>query len=331
MSNNKTLFVIRGKLGDTIAAWPSISAYIHRHPRDNIYLAVRKSYYPLLAREKGIKFVPFANSLELFLKIILLRIKGRFDKLAVVWGFGKQIPRIAYLSGAKFRAYLDSRFGDSFNAIASQHPNDFISDAAWRVTRLLDDGVARPRFLSIKNLARDATPESGRDLVCIAPVADEARRTMDRPTTIKLISAAKKRFPNHTICLIGNLRDQAFIQLQSLKTTESVIVKLFPTLNDLIQILGRCHHLCTVDTGVYHLAASMGIPSTIFFGPTQPEKVVLPDQDAIERVRLPHLQNAHCEVKSCLTPYCLYSAISLWSSQTSNIPNKKELPIGCIL
>jgi hypothetical protein len=54
----------------------------------------------------------------------------------------------------------------------------------------------------------------------------------------------------------------------------------------------------------------MGIPATVLFGPTQPQKIVLPQQPDTTWVRLTVLGGEHCEVKDCARPLCLYQCVA---------------------
>ena len=86
-----------------------------------------------------------------------------------------------------------------------------------------------------------------------------------------------------------------------------------------------------VDTGLYHLAVSFVIPSTIFFGPTQPRSVVMSKQANVSAFRLKGLKNLHCDEKSCRKPTCLNHNISLFSTTKKLKINFNELPEACLL
>ena len=70
--------------------------------------------------------------------------------------------------------------------------------------------------------------------------------------------------------------------------------------------LGQLEHLHSTDTGLYHLAAAMGIPLTTYFGPTQPERQWLsgvappPAADPHRRAGRRPLRG-----RGCLRPVCL--------------------------
>jgi ADP-heptose:LPS heptosyltransferase len=84
------------------------------------------------------------------------------------------------------------------------------------------------------------------------------------------------------------------------------------------------------DTGLYHLAAAIGLPATVFFGPTQPHKIVMPGQRNARVFRLAALGDTHCEVKSCVRPLCLHANVALWS-HASPMTRLDETPPDCPL
>src|SRR6185436_5844680 len=104
----------------------------------------------------------------------------------------------------------------------------------------------------------------------------------------------------------------------------------FPTLHDLVEQLSVLEHLHTTDTGVYHLAAAMGIPLTTYYGPTQPWKNGFPRQPDLMRIRLAALGGEHCEEKSCRRPICLEKAIALHVGEAIE-SGIEGTPPGCLL
>jgi hypothetical protein len=85
----------------------------------------------------------------------------------------------------------------------------------------------------------------------------------------------------------------------------------FSNLPTLIEALCRLAHLYSTDTGLYHLAAAIGVPTTTYYGPTQPWKNGFPGQPGLARVRLAALGGDHCEEKQCRQPVCLAQAVAL--------------------
>ena len=104
----------------------------------------------------------------------------------------------------------------------------------------------------------------------------------------------------------------------------------FHDLNDLAAQYSELRAWYGTDTGLYHMAAAIGVPATVFFGPTQPHKVVMPAQAGVTWVRLAELGETHCEQKECLRPCCLHQAVA----DFAGVPGAtalEETPAGCPL
>ena len=98
----------------------------------------------------------------------------------------------------------------------------------------------------------------------------------------------------------------------------------------LVDELAQLAHLYTTDTGVYHLAVAMGVPTTVFYGPTQPWKNGFPAQARLARIRLAALGGEHCEIKDCRQPVCLERAVALACGDAAREPVDRT-PEGCLL
>lgn len=326
---SRTLLLVRGKLGDTIAAWPTIRAYADRHPEEEVWFAVRQAYAPLFENEPDIRVLPFSSSAALYFGILRLRLFGGIARMASLWGFGKAIEKAGRLSGAKQRCYIDGRFGDAYTHSAGTTPNDTIGDPAWLVACQLDPTLPRPQQLELPVLARRRMLAQA-DAIALTPVADEARKVIDADGLRSMARVAKQRFPGAPIWLLGNPNDAALAPLLAEGLPEGVVLKPFRNMEELIDALAHTRALFTVDTGVYHLAAAMGVPTTAFFGPTLLLRAFLPEQPDVQGERLPQLGNLHCEIKTCTRPLCLYDAVAHWAGEPPP-PRPEILPEGCLL
>jgi Glycosyltransferase family 9 (heptosyltransferase) len=156
------------------------------------------------------------------------------------------------------------------------------------------------------------------NIVAVAPVSDEPRRSMDPGTLRALIAALARWHPGCEIRVLVNPADRdAQPLLEAGKNAglpAGTQFELFPTLQALVEALCRLEHLYSTDTGLYHLAAAIGVPTTAYFGPTQPWKNGFPAQPALTRVRLAALGGDHCEEKQCRQPVCLANAVALHAS-----------------
>lgn len=302
----RLMFVIRGKLGDTLVAFAPLLAYGARHPEDGLTLLVRKNYLPLLERENGIRLIGFGSRIEMILKLARLRLRGEsFDVLAVLWGFGKPLAWIARLVRAKRKIALEASLSAWFPECPERSADTAQVDPSWRVIRMLDPGIERPARLYLPGLA-SLRRKDGKE-IGVVPFADEARRNMDTPTLLALVRALASRHPGAPIQVFLDPGEQARI---TEPLPEGAQFAPFATLAQLVERYTRLSAWYGTDTGLYHLAAAMGIPATVFFGPTQPLKIVMKDQPRAAWVRLAALGNDHCEEKACARPVCLHQAIA---------------------
>ena len=101
----RILFVLRGKLGDTVTSFAAVRAFADAFPDDDVTLLVRANYAPLFRDEQGIRVVGFSSRLVMFARLAMLRwLEPPFDALLVLLGAG---PPIMYLQrwkpGARMR------------------------------------------------------------------------------------------------------------------------------------------------------------------------------------------------------------------------------------
>lgn len=301
---NTQLFLIRGKLGDSLIFLSALQAYLRRHPEVTSYLAMRRNYARLFAQDCSAKLIPFDSRIELIARLLWLRLRGlRFDICAVLWGFGTIVTRFARLSGAKRRIYLDDRYPEAFSEWPSAQHHQQCVDVAWNVLKLIDPSLPRPDQLALMGLRAKADVNT--ENVVVVPVADEPRRCLGPEACHELLTYVRKRHPKALIKIVINPADTAAAPIQSMALPENTILSPFETLEQLVDIFSSAGAWYGVDTGLYHIAAAMDLPTQALFGPTQPQKMVLSGQRNVKWVRLEALGASHCEVKSCEQPECL--------------------------
>jgi ADP-heptose:LPS heptosyltransferase len=319
------LFVIRGKLGDTLIAYALLSDYAARHRHDEMTLLVRKNYLPLLAHERGIRLVTFGSRAEMIAKLLALRtMRPIFDALAVLWGFGRPMVWIARLVRARRKIYLNSTLAEHFPEFPTPAEDEYQIDPAWRVLRCLDPELPRMQALHMPGLA--ALRQAPGRAVGLVPFASEPRRDFDPASVAVLAREIALRHPGDPVWIIVNPADAR--RLGAPPPGAELVT--FSTLGELIGRYAQLKAWYGTDTGPYHLAVAMGIPATTFFGPTQPLKNSFPRQPALARVRLAVLGNNHCEEKRCERPLCLHQAVANFSRATC-ATLMDETPSGCPL
>lgn len=326
--SRRVLFALSGKLGDTVACYATVRAYADAFPGDEVTLLVRARYAPLFAREAGLRVIGFSGRAGMLAKLLARRwLEPPFDALLVLLGSGAQTRSLGSAVRAARKIFLDARFPDVFPEWPEIPPGHLHSEPAWRVARLFEPRLEQPLRSSIPSLAARRRP--GR-VVAIAPVSNETRRSMTPGTLSELIGAVSRSHPGRNIRVLVNPADRDARTLLAAALPGGARWERFASLPALVESLCELEHLYATDTGLYHLAAAIGVPTTTFYGPTQPWKNGFPEQPGLTRVRLAALAGDHCEEKQCREPVCLAKAVALHAGAPA--PERVDgTPPGCLL
>lgn len=312
----RILFAIRSKLGDTLISYQCVRTWADAHPADRVTLLTRADYAALLADEPGIRVIGFDSRIAMRLKLWWLRLtEPAFDVLAVLWGSGPPIGVIGRLVAARRKVAWSRRFAPTVFEEAALPADHLLIDPAACTIRSFAPDFAAPRALAIPSLARRREAGADRGAIGVVPIADEARRNLDRDALAQLVAAIRARHPQAPIRLFvnpGNAGAQAFTPDTLPPGCE---LRPFRDLRALVAEYMQLAAWYGTDTGLYHLAAAIGIPATVFFGPTQPHKIVMPAQPRVRVLRLAALGDRHCEEKACTRPACLHGAIAAFAGQ----------------
>jgi ADP-heptose:LPS heptosyltransferase len=286
-----------------------VRAYADAFPDDDVTLLVRASYAPLFRREQGIRVAGFSSRAAMFAKLAMMRwFEPPFDALLVLLGAGPPILRLGRMVRARRRIFVDGRFGEVYTEWPELPQHHMQFEPAWRVARMYEPALAPPQHSRIPTLAAQRRPAR---VIGIAPISDEPRRTMPPPIVHALIAELALRHAGYAIHVLVNTDDDEAKPLLAAGLPAQAVLRTFPTLEALVAELGVLEHLHSTDTGIFHLAAAMGVPLTTYYGPTQPWKNGFPAQPDLTRVRLAALGGEHCEEKGCPRPVCLEKAVAL--------------------
>jgi len=324
----RVLFVIRGKLGDTLVAFATVRCYADAFPEDEVILLTRSGYAALLAEEKHIRILGFSSRIGMLFLLLRLRLEPVFDALLVLWGFGTPIIWIGRLVRARRKIYLDRRYSEIYREYADLSPQRLQSEPMWRVAQLFEPALLRPDYLRVPSLAARRTPNP--ETIGIAPLADEPRRSMSANTLGVLLRMISKLHPGAPVRIFVNPADHGARELIAVHLPPGADFWFFPQLVDLVRGFADLAHIYCTDTGLYHLAAAMGVPATAYYGPTQPWRNMMPAQPDARGVRLRVLGTEHCEEKACKTPLCLEAAVRSVAAE-QGLESIDRTPAGCPL
>ena len=328
--SRRILFAIRSKLGDTLISYCCVRAFADAHPDDQVTLLTRSAYAQLLADEAGIRIVQFNSRIGMFIKLMWLRLAApAFDVLAVLWGSGAPVRRIGQWAKARRKIAWSKKFAPTIFEEGTLPADHWLIDPAASVIRVFEPGFTPPSALRIPSLiARRAA--STPCAIGIAPVADELRRNLDAPALLQLISAVRLRHPALPLRVFVNPGNDGAETVVAQRFPDNVELRRFSSLSDLAAQYMELAHWYGTDTGLYHLAVACGIPATVFFGPTQPHKIVMPAQPDIKVYRLAVLRDTHCDEKSCMRPLCLHANVAAFAGAIS-ATRLDETPATCPL
>lgn len=327
---SKHFILIRDKLGDTVIAFQALAAFRAAHPNDSFTVMVHAHYLPIFCREPGCRLVPYHSFLQAIAWALWQRITmQRFDSVVVLRGFGHKVAKLARMLLARQRIHALNRFPEVFQD--SPPPPEFRDESvqthiapALRALRVLDSRLVAPDRLDLPGLQFYRQIAKA---VVLCPVSDEIRRSLAPDDVARLLPEVRQRHPGLAVwILVRNSGEGGFVA----GNFSGAEVLPFGSIERLLELLGQAAAYYGSDTGLYHVAAAMGLPSVIFFGPSQPYKVILPGQST-KAVRLAALGQLHCDLKTCKTPVCIQQATASWSSQPHPIipfPAGCPLPVG---
>ena len=324
----RILFVIRGKLGDSVVSFATVRAWADAYPEDDVTLLVRANYAPLFAREAGVRVIGFSSRLAMFAKLAWMRVaEPPYDALMVLLGYGAPVERLGRMVRATRKVYVDGRLAKVFPEWPQLPRDHYQPEPAWRVAAVVAPDLPMPRQSRLASLAALRRPAVA---VGIAPLSDETRRSMKPGVVRQLVRTLGTRHPGCGVHVLVNRSDRDAQPLLATGLPPGGEFREFPALAALVAELATLEHLYTTDTGIYHLAVAMGVPSTVFYGPTQPWKNGMPDQPALVRVRLAALGGEHCDEKRCTVATCLNHAVMLHMDAAGPV-ELDATPVTCLL
>jgi ADP-heptose:LPS heptosyltransferase len=168
------------------------------------------------------------------------------------------------------------------------------------------------------------------DVVGVVPLADEPRRNFDAHTLLILLAQLRQRHPQARLRVFVNPDSEDSRALMRTALPDGCEWYGFTDLRDLVDQYMRLRAWYGTDTGLFHMAAAIGVPATVFFGPTQPYKVVMPGETDVAAIRMQVLGQTHCEQKACTRPRCLHQAVAEYCAAAGPTP-LEQTPADCPL
>lgn len=326
--SKRYFFLIRDKLGDSVIAFQALAAFRAAHPADDLTVMVHAHYLPLFTNEPGYRWVAYRSSFQANFWALRQRLMRRhFDAMVVLRGFGDKVRRLAAILPTTRRIHAMNRYPETFTASPPLPTAEVLNEdvhiaPAMRALRMLDPALQPPVQLHLPALKA----LSGRaEFVAICPVSDEIRRSLFPEDVRRILPELARRHPGVPVRVLVRHTGEGGFEGDCLPGVE---VHAFESIPGLLAALRQSVAYYGCDTGLYHVAAAMDVPAVVFFGPSQPHKVILPAQRT-EAVRLAALGRTHCDFKGCQTPICIQRAVARWGGQpqpAADYPSACPLP-----
>jgi len=307
----RVLLVIRDKLGDSLLAFAVVQSYLALRPDDDVTVLMRRDYADLVRGERGFTLVRYRNAAQAMLWALLQRwFAPPFDALIVLRGFGPRMRRLGRLIRAQRKINLDGRLAPEFAEwpapLDSATQEQFtLPLASYRAAALYEPALRMPEALHLPSLGRRRA-QAQAEFIGVCPLSGEDRKDLSPQALERLLEHLGRAEPGVPVKVLVRARAAERFALAGRPGCELVS---YGTLPALLTYFARMKAYYGVDTGLYHLAAAMGMPCTLVFGPTQPRRIILPRQRA-RAIRLAVLGDRHCEVKTCTRPLCIDQALA---------------------
>lgn len=316
----RILLVKLSSFGDVLHALPTLEALRAANPLAHITWLVEAAYAPLLSGHPALDEVWIAPRLrpaEFFsgsnpaaLRRLLRQLRAQpFDLVLDLQGLLKSAVWVARAQSPRKVGYAKTRELSYLPLTERVPPFDPEAHAVRRYLNLahyLGAPPAPPRFRLGLDAAADISAlipaESARPLAVLHPGARWASKLWPPASWANLAEWFHAR--GFHLAVTGSPADRELAAGITAQCRAPLINLAGATsLSQLAAILRKTRLAVTTDTGVMHLAASLGTPATALFGPTAPWRTG-PFGEGHQVVRL-NLPCSPCFKRHCPEPRCL--------------------------
>jgi ADP-heptose:LPS heptosyltransferase len=258
-------------LGDVVLAEPVARAFRAAHPEASVDLLTDRRYVDLMQRASfdrvigldrhgehaglsGLRAAAASLRDPSYDRVIDLQGKVRTRVLARAIG-ASEVSTMAKRSAA---AAVASLFGHD-PPIVDRHSVDLYLDAA-----------SLPLADKAPRLERRRSPEPG--WIGLSVGATHATKRWPSERFAELADRLSDRLPGSSFVLIGGPADRAAIDDVAASVRRASVRERTTDLGiaELVDRIERLSILVSVDTGPAHVAAALGVPVVVLFGPTSP-------------------------------------------------------------
>lgn len=267
MPDERLLIIHQGALGDFVVTFPVLKALATLYPRID---GICRSSFGRLAIDLGVLESTFALESARFASLYTDRIEPAVGTLVSAYGshllfsfsevLEKSMRKIA--GGRVFRIHPWPRGADR------RHITAFLSRQLLACGLL--EGDARRRFARALSQLKAAASGKGRcgKRIIVAPGAGSIEKRWPLAGFVQVAAELEKRGLNPLI-LLGPAEGDLQAELKKCPVWHGPIVKP-AAFRELVSALESAAGYIGNDSGVGHLAAFLGLPTLVIFGPSDP-------------------------------------------------------------
>ncbi len=303
MQFNRILVIKLSALGDLILSLPSLKAIKEKFPESKLCLLTQKQYSSLLYD------CPFIDE--------VITVGDEYKKMSNIFAIAKRLRRksfdyivdlqnnkashlISYLSFPRYSFGYSLRMGWLLSKKVRINKSDDPLQSQERILEFLGVRLKEKKLTFWDSKPAGASTLVGTNFIGINVSASARWESKNLPvkTISTLMGMIEKNWPSFKIVLIGNKDSiERANQIETQSNSHPLNLCGKTTIADLPDIIQRMKLFITPDTATMHLACAIGIPTIAIFGPTSPERHVVPSNNLriIHKVQL---------CKPCYKPVC---------------------------
>ncbi len=274
----RILVVKLSSLGDILHVLPCVHA-IKKQMKANIDWVVHPEFAPIVRTFKDIDNVltfPRRDVLKNFLSSVRALRKTRYDMVIDLHGLMKSAIVTKF-------AKAERKIGPSYSRELSFL---FYPERAGKMHRDCHAAVQAFDTLDYLKLKRPVSPMSvddfnlpdfnapaGSPLIAIAPVSRWITKNWPKESFASFATLAGERLPNASFVIVGGKADYEAGEIIASALPAGRITNLCGkcSIAESMALLAKCDLLVSNDSGPVHMAAALGTPALVLFGPTRPD------------------------------------------------------------
>lgn len=274
----KILAVQWADIGDLILTTPALSALRETHPSAHIALLTSPHAAPIVQNTPLVdtvytlpRYAPTHDMLRLFWRLRAEAFDAVifFHHLSTRAGAWKYAA-LAYLSGAKQRIGLDNGRGGFLTERVPDNGFERHHAEYWLalVEKLGANPAPRPCVVARESF--NLSGQANTPYIVVHP--GSGGYSLARRWDVDKLAAAAERIAARLeaqIVVVGGASDDGAVLIRQLKTPALDLTGQ-TTLPQLADVLAGAAYYLGSDSGVSHLAGAVGTPSSVVFGPTNP-------------------------------------------------------------